>query len=188
MDSIIQKVESALRTTPGILEVKWIREDERGRIYEMEKAVEKEELSMAGTYNNEGIREVLARSQVCVVLNNNDFRHASEPAMLWVSGDQVIGEEISDPIRLKHTLKMKNVKLLSTNFVVYFDRVREAKGVKPRFVVQGLPFPEIEGVKGVTEVISASPIGSADVYLKEKFKWPTDAPELGTILIGFNLG
>jgi hypothetical protein len=53
--------------------------------------------------------------------------------------------------------------------------------------VKGLPFPELESVSGIKDILSASPLGSADLYLKGLFKWDTRETSLGTILIGFNV-
>ena len=179
-------VDAALLATRGIVDVKWLSEAERNEVLQREEVVEKEGLALAGTYRNDGMIQVLCRKHVCAVLNNNDFRHATEPALAWVCGDVVIGEEIVDDWRLNQLCQRRNVKVLGKNFVLYFDRIRQTRGQKPHFVVKGLAFPEIEHLPFVADVLSASPIGSADLYLKKRFGWPTDDQTLGTILIGFN--
>jgi hypothetical protein len=88
---IIEAVETALAATPGILDTKWLGDTERQRVQELEAALEKEGRGLAGACYNEGRREVLKRRQVCAVLNNKKFRHASEPALAWVAGGLVIG-------------------------------------------------------------------------------------------------
>ena len=93
---IIEAVESALANTPGILDTKWLGETERQGVQKLEDALEKEGRGLAGACRNRGVMEVLERRQVCAVLNNNEFRHASEPALAWVAGDLIIGEEICD--------------------------------------------------------------------------------------------
>jgi hypothetical protein len=75
---------------------------------------------------------------------------------------------------------------MGTNFVLYFDRLRETRGHQPSFVVRGLSFPEIEGVPGVQRVISASPARPAGLFLKERYGWSTTISDQGTILIGFD--
>jgi hypothetical protein len=124
---------------------------------------------------------------VCVVLNNNDFRHATEPCLSWVVGDVVIGEEVSDQERLESLKRSEGVKVIGKNFVVFSDRVKQTAGQQPTFVFRALAFPEVEGVPGIKDILSASPQGAADLYLKERFGWDAGDPELGTILIGFNL-
>jgi hypothetical protein len=179
-------VEPILETTKGILDVKWLDRKDRTKVAEIENRAHSEVLSGSGGYYNEGVIKVLDRECICVVLNNNTFRHASSPSLFWVVGDVVIGEEVTDPERLRALVKQDNVKTLKKNFVLYYDRMRSTRGQVPVFVIRGLPFPEIEGVTGVRDVLSASPIGSVDIYLKERFGWSTEVRDLGTILIGFD--
>lgn len=187
MNPSVEKVDTVLRSTRGILDVKWLDSEVKKRVLELEELVRKEGLSLGtGAYYNEGVVEVLSREYVCVVLNNNEFRHASEPSLFWVAEDIVIGEEVTDPERLKALKKNGNIKVLKKDFVLHFDRMKKARGRPPVFVVRGLPFPELEGIAEIREIISASPVGSADIYFKGCFGWDTNAPELGTILIGFN--
>lgn len=180
-------VEKALRDTKGILEVGWIDDNDRRRLRQFEEELQERGLGRLGKYFNEGVLTVLDREMVCVVLNNNDFRHATEPCLSWVMGGVVIGEEVCDQERLESLKRSEGVKVIGKNFVVFFDRIKKTAGQRPVFIFRALCFPEIEGIPCVEEVLSASPFGSGDLYLKERFGWETGKPELGTILIGFNL-
>jgi hypothetical protein len=184
--ALIDEVEKVLRATRGILDVAWLTPEMREKVLELEAQVEARRSGL-GRYYNEGMRQVLSREAVCVVLNNNDFRHASDPCLLWVAGGVVIGEEIADPRRLEALRGAKDVRLIGRNFALYLDRMEEVLGEEPQFMVQGLPFPELETVSGIKDILSASPLGSADLYLKGLFKWDTRDTSLGTILIGFNV-
>ncbi len=180
-------VEQALHATQGILDVRWIDANDRQKIRQFEKELQERGLGGLGKYCNEGVLKVLGSQHVCAVLNNNEFRHATEPCLSWVVGEVVIGEEVSDPKRLEALKKLPGVKVFGKNFVVFFDRIKATGGKQPTFVFRALAFPEIEGIPGVRDVLSASPHGSADLFLKEKFGWEAGKLELGTILIGFNL-
>jgi hypothetical protein len=180
-------VEKTLRDTKGIMGVGWIDDRDRQKIRQFEEELQKRGLGGLGKYCNEGVLKVLGRQMVCVVLNNNDFRHATEPCLSWEAGDVVIGEEVSDPERLKSLQRSERVKVIGKNFVVFLDRIKKTAGQQPTFVFRALAFPEIEGIPRIKDVISASPLGAADLYLKERFGWECGKPELGTILIGFNL-
>lgn len=186
METFIKDVEAGLRATRGILDIGWVGEDDRAAVRKCEKELQEKGLGGLGAYCNEGVSSVLDRRFICVVLNNNEFRHASKPCLAWMVGDVVIGEEISDKKHLESLKASGKVKIISNNFVVYFDRVRAVAGQPPVFVCRALPFPEIEGIPGIRDVLSASPIGSADLYLKNRFGWSTNDPVLGTILIGFD--
>jgi hypothetical protein len=182
----ITSVEEALRTTRGILDVGWIAEDDVAAIAEFEKDLQEKGLGGLGKYCNEGIFRVISRRFICVVLNNNQFRHADKPCLSWVMGDVVIGEEITDREHLEFLKASEKIKVIGKNFVIYYDRIKAASGQPPVFICRALAFPEIEDVPGVKDVLSASPIGTADLYLKDKFGWDTKDLVLGTILIGFN--
>jgi hypothetical protein len=183
---LIDEAEKVLRATSGILDAAWLTPEMREKVLELEAQVEAKRSGL-GRYYNEGIRQVLSREVVSVVLNNNDFRHASDACLLWMAGGVVIGEEIADPRRLEALRGAKDVRLIGRNFALYLDRMEEVPGEEPQFIVQGLPFPELETVSGIKEILSASPLGSADLYLKGLFKWDTRETSLGTILIGFNV-
>jgi len=187
MEIRLKEVQEALLATKGILDVRWIEEKDRTVIRGMEEQLCKQGLGGLGKAYNEGVFSVLSRELVCVVLNNNDFRHADVPCLSWVVDDLVIGEEITDLGKLESLKAQKDIKIIGRNFVVYFDRVRQVRGREPSFVFRGLHFPEIEGIAAVRDVVSASPMGAADSYLKTLYGWDTEDPELGTILIGFNL-
>ncbi len=181
-------VEKALLDTKGILAVGWLSDHDRQTIRQFEEELQERGLGGLGKYCNEGVLKVLGSQMVCVVLNNNDFRHATEPCLFWVVGEVVIGEEVSDRERLEALKQRPEVKVIGRNFVIFADKIKQTAGQQPSFVFRALAFPEIEGIPGVEEVLSASPHGAADLYLKERFGWEAGKPELGTILIGFNLG
>ncbi|MEJ2658747.1 MAG: hypothetical protein P8012_16425, partial [Desulfobacterales bacterium] len=187
MNKHLEQIEAVLRSTKGILDVKWLDHEDRAKVSELENKLYKNGLSGLGGYYNEGVKDALSRKYICVVLNNNEFRHATEPSLFWIAGDIVIGEEVTDNTRLQSLKKKNTVKILRNKFVLHFDRMKEARGHPPVFIVRGLPFHEIEAIRGIHDVLSASPSGSIDVYLKTRYGWDINAKDLGTILIGFNL-
>ncbi len=187
LDKYKAKVRQALLDTRGILAVGWLEAADRRRIRQFEEELQERGLGGLGQYCNEGVLQVLSRQRVCAVLNNNDFRHATEPCLSWVVGDVLIGEEVSDPERLEALKAGPGIKVIGRNFVIFAERIKQTAGQQPTFVFRALAFPEIEGIPGIEAVLSASPHGAADLYLKEKFGWEAGNPELGTILIGFNL-
>jgi hypothetical protein len=181
-----EQIEAVLRSTRGILDVKWLDQEARIKISEIEIDLSENGLSGLGGYYNEGVKDVLSRKQICVVLNNNEFRHATEPSLFWVAGNIVIGEEVTDDALLQRYKDKNTVKILRKRFVLHFDRMKKARGHRPVFIIRGLPFHEIEGVDGIHDILSASPVGSLDIYFKERYGWDIHANDLGTILIGFN--
>jgi len=186
MNKHLEQIEAVLKSTKGILDLRWLDREVRAKVSEIENNVYKKGISGFGGYYNEGVKDVLSRNHICVVLNNNEFRHAIKPSLFWVAGDIVIGEEVTDETRLQSLKEKNTVKILRKNFVLHLDRMKDARGHPPVFIVRGLPFYEIEGITGIRDVLSGSPGGEVDDYLKERFGWDTKARDLGTILIGFN--
>jgi hypothetical protein len=186
INACIKSVEEALHTTRGILDIGWISGEDATAISQLEKDLQEKGLGGLGKYYNEGLFEVIRREFICAVLNNNEFRHADKPCLSWMMGDVVIGEEITDKGHLESLKESNKIKVIGKNFVVYYDRIKSASGQPPVFICRALAFPEIESVRGVRAVLSASPVGLVDLYLKNKFGWDTKDSILGTILIGFN--
>lgn len=186
MNNHFEQIEAVLNSTKGIIDVKWLDGETCAIVSEIEDDVYKTGLPGLGGYHNEGVKDVLSRKHICVILNNNEFRHATEPSLFWVAGDIVIGEEVTNVTHLKSLREKNTVKILRKKFVLHLDRMKEARGHPPVFIVRGLPFHEIEGIPGIHDVLSASPVCAVDIYLKERFGWDTKARDLGTILIGFN--
>jgi hypothetical protein len=187
MNKLLEQIEAVLSSVKGILDVKWLDQEARIKVSELEDNIYKNGLSGLGGYCNEGVKDVLSRKHICVVLNNNEFRHAIEPSLFWVAGDIIIGEEVTDDSRLQNLKEKNTVKILRKKFVLHLDKMKEARGHRPVFIVRGLPFHEVECIRGIHDVLSASPSGSVDVYFKKRYGWDINANDLGTILIGFNL-
>jgi hypothetical protein len=186
INECVKDVEAALHITRGILDIGWISREDVTTISRLETDLQEKGLGGLGKYYNEGLFEVISRQFICVVLNNNEFRHADKPCLSWMMGDVVIGEEITDKDLLESLKQSEKIKVIGNNFVVYYDRIRTASGQAPVFICRALAFPEIVSVRGVRDVLSASPVGAVDLYLKNKFGWDTKDSVLGTILIGFN--
>jgi len=186
INECVRSVEVALHNTRGILDLGWISGEDVKAVSQLETDLQNKGLGGLGKYYNEGLFEVISRQFICAVLNNNAFRHADKPCLSWMMGNVVIGEEITDKDHLESLKESKKTKVIGKNFVVYYDRIKTASGQPPVFICRALPFPEIESIRGVREVLSASPVGLVDLYLKNKFGWDTTDSVLGTILIGFN--
>jgi hypothetical protein len=56
---------------------------------------------------------------------------------------------------------------------------------KQLFILPAIPFPELNDVTTISEVISCSPSTLGDKYLKDKYNYPDD-PHLATIIVAFS--
>lgn len=179
MPIVRRTIEECLRRTHGIRDVAWLTRADMGHIRRLEDAG-------ARSASNEGLFAVAARQHVCAVLSGPEFRHESAPCVQWVADGVVIGEEVTDPARRAELSASATVGRMGPQFFLYYDRIKAARGKAPRFVFRPLPFPELEDCAGLRRVVSASPGGGADGYLKQRFGWPSEDGGLGTILIGFD--
>ena len=137
--------------------------------------------------SNEGLKDVFQRDIVIAVANNNEFRHADVPTVCWVADGVIIGEEVPSKCNIEELKKNPNIVFIGSSFVIYKDALKFARGKDAIFIFPGLKFPELEVIPEIKDIISASPCGLADIYIKEKAGWSLTDHTLGTILIGFNL-
>ncbi|MEM3383235.1 MAG: hypothetical protein QXL52_00820 [Nitrososphaerales archaeon] len=184
VEKIFEKVELVLKSIKGTIDVKILLNDHRSNILELEEAFEKETLTQSRRFYNEGIREVLNRQVVIVLLHNKDFRHPPEPLVKWKMGGVDIGEEVWKAEVLDELKNRKDALLVGNTFVIYKNRLKSSPLVDFVILFPALSFPELEGLYEIKDVVSASPSVPTDIYIKNVMGWDS---KLGVILIGFNL-
>lgn len=183
IDKIFEKVESVLKSIKGAIDIKRLSSENRAKILELEKAFEEETLMQSRRFYNEGIREVLDRQVVMVLAHNKDFRHPPEPFVKWRLGGVDIGEEVWDAEVLEELKRRKDVLLIGNTFVIYRNRLKDSPLVDFVILFPTLSFPELEGLDGIKDIVSASPSAPTDIYIKSIMGWDS---KLGIILIGFD--
>jgi hypothetical protein len=185
--TIIDQVTGALTKIEGIDQVKLIADDLKNQILEIEKSHENHMKTMFADCINQGVRDVLARKIVIAIMHNPQLRHPPGPTVVLSLHDEIIGEEVWEVDTIKAMKKRSDVLFISEDFVIYKEKIRETPSGKPEFLFPGLPFPELDIINGVNDVISASPIASTDVDIRRSMGWNEEDPNLGTVLIGFNI-
>ncbi len=183
-----------LKGLPGVVDAAPLADADRPRVLELESRYERQALI---PLRNLGLREVLEREAVVVVLKDRHFReplaptlYLVEPAagarreapLLEAGGERfrVIGEErfpSSPPLR-ERTLS------LSSTFVLFPER-RSSAATPSFFLLPALPFPELEAAPGVRRVASISPSTAVDIFLRERCRLAPD-DSLATLLVGFD--
>jgi hypothetical protein len=76
--------------------------------------------------------------------------------------------------------------LLGKSLVLYRDELTQARGKPLKLAYRALPFPELEEVPGVKDVVSVTITVPVHSRFSQKAGWNPDDPNLGTVLIGFN--
>ncbi|MGB9936390.1 MAG: hypothetical protein ACPK7O_01590 [Methanobacterium sp.] len=138
---------------------------------------------------NIGLEECLKRENILLLIKNCEFRCAPEPTVLLITDKgRILGQELlSEDEKEKYACR-SDVYFLTSDFVLFkIDRNTARTGnEKQLFILPPIPFPELEVIGDIKEVVSCSPSTEGDHYLKNKYGYPDD-PGLASILVGFNV-
>ncbi len=185
MDAVDSAIDR-LKATPGVVSC-WILPDEdRDVLLQLESDANRH-LALPGIeIVNEGIRDVLQCQHIVVISHSAKLRHPPGPIIIISDGERVVGEEVWDPKRIEELSKDKNAILLGKNLA--FDRgaLIKARGKNLKLVYKGLPFPELDELPELRDVISVTITVPAHLKFARKAGWNPDDPDIGTVLIGFN--
>ena len=188
---LISQVMNYLKGLQGInhvVEVSTI--GEREEILRREMEGEKHVLKGVARSYNLGLRKCLTRDVVLILSHDLSFRGPCMPTVILVNDKEIKGHEIVREEDLKRfALKGKKYAFLGRRFVVYNERFifKELGPHNSLFVFPPLPFPELENVRGVVDVVSSSPNFEADTYIRTILLPNLNIPKkLALILAGFN--
>ena len=99
----------------------------------------------------------------------------------------MVGEEIWQPGQFEELSKDRNTLFLGKSLVLYRDALARARGKPLKLAYKALPFPEVDEVSGVKDVVSITITIPVHSRFSQKAGWNPDDPSLGTVLIGFNV-
>jgi hypothetical protein len=175
-----------LKATRGVVSC-WILPDgDRQPLHRLESEAN-HRLALPGIeIINKGIRDVLQRRHVLVISHSPELRHPPGPIIAIVDGEHIVGEEVWEPTQIEKLANDNHSLFLGKNLVLNREALIGAKGRKLRLVYKGLPFPELERVPGIRDVISVTITVAVHLEFSRKAGWNPDDPDLGTVLIGFN--
>lgn len=184
---VVHKIETTLQGVKGVIGVLSLSHEDITTILELEQTVERNMQEAVTGISNEGIREVSKRQAVLAIVKTPEFPQTLAPTVVLVSGDEIVGEEIADSRTAEDLKRQSGIVFFGEKFVIYRDRVKRLPAKDALFMFPPVPFPQLEHLDEIQDVISASPAPLTDVYIKNKGDWNVADPRLGTILIGFNL-
>ena len=185
MDTVEAVVERLLRT-PGVTSCWIVPDEDRESLRQLENEANSR-LGLPGMdIVNEGIKDALARKHVVMISHSPALRHPLGPIILMCDGDSVVGEEVWESGQYETLSKDPNSLFLGKSLVLYRDALAGARGKPLRLVYKALPFPEVEEIPGVKDVVSITITIPVHFRLSQKAGWNPNDPNLGTVLIGFN--
>ncbi|HKZ89838.1 MAG TPA: hypothetical protein VJ300_06230 [Thermoplasmata archaeon] len=172
MESIGIRVLERIRGIVGVVRAELLRSEDRNEI--VRRAVPQ-------AADNRGVSEVLSRGRVVCLFKDRTFRPPPEPTLLLVDErGRVLGQEIIPGLPVAHP-GTKAVRL-GRDFLLFADQ--ESSG-RLRFVLPPVRFPELEDVRDIDRLVSASPDPPQDDYLRARFGIPPGT-ELASILVGYD--
>ena len=185
--SVLRRVISTLLDVPGVVACHRLTGEELQKLIDIE-ARTNHTLYLAGLeIVNEGIKEVSRRECFIVIAHNSELRHPPGAILIICSGNDVVGEEVWDPNSIAETSQSSNVIFLGRGLKLFRDSLERTKGKPLKVCYKALEFPELGSVKGVSDVVSVTvnPLTHTDIA---RFAgWDDHDPNLGTVLIGFNV-
>jgi hypothetical protein len=185
MDAVKAVVERLLKT-PGVVACWVVPDEDRDSLRELERDANSR-LGLPGLdIVNEGIREALARKHVVMISHSPALRHPPGPIIVILNGEQIVGEEIWQPDQYERLSKDPTSLFLGKSLVLYREALAQARGKPLKLTYRALPFPEIEEVPGVKDVVSITITIPVHFRFSQKAGWNPNNPNLGTVMIGFN--
>lgn len=161
-----------LRALPGVVGATYVDASDRDFL--------RRRLTEAAA-ENRGVLEVLQRDRVICIFKDARFRPPPEPTVLLVDeAGTILGREL---VAGESSPADRRVAFLGKDFVLYSGARPEGRY---RFLLPPVRFPELEGIPGITRVVSASPDTPQDEYLRGRHG-VRPGREHASVLIGFDL-
>lgn len=187
-NDVIQDVICRIKAIKGVEETYVLNEEDKEKVLELEKKAEGAVLMGLGVGDNRGIKEVFKRQVIIAFTTNMNYVWPEGPNVILMQYGEKVGEDVYDPEKLEECKKCKDMIVMG-NFVIYKSTVPKPKDAKKEPITVVLPpqkCQEVECVKGVSNVILASPSTPSDEYIRSVMGLK---PEIGrgTFIIGLDL-
>ena len=181
---VVENAIKIIKRLKGVLDVQELSKTNKKALLKIE-SIRKDDIIPVV---NEGLNECLKKEFCLVMLKTDEFRNPSKPTVLLVTDKgRILGRELISIEDKEKYSDQDNVYFLSNNFIVFKpDKMTRSAGIeKELFLLPTIPFPELNEIEEISDVISGSPSTMGDTYIKNKFSYP-DNPRLATIIVAFN--
>ncbi len=186
---VMERILECLLKIKGIHDAFALEEADKFALFEIEIEAEKKAFMGLGKMYNSGIREVLRCPVTALAMTNMDFEWGCQSSLLLKKGDDTVGEEVRDPVRLKELEGLENVTFLHKNFVIYKDRVDFPRDIIEKKCFFELPALSQEenliGLDVYGDYVFCFPSTPGDIFLKKRYFGGLDELGTGTVLFGF---
>jgi len=186
--TVIQDVICRIKAMEGVEDTYVLSEEDKEKIYELEKKAEGAVLMGLGVGDNRGIKEVFKRQVIIAFTTNMNYVWPEGPNVVLMQYGEKVGEDVYDPEKLEECKKCDDM-LVMGNLVIYKSSVPKPKDAKKEPMTVVLPpqkCQDVECVRGVVNAVLASPSTPSDEYIRSVMGLKP-AAGLGTFIIGFDL-
>jgi hypothetical protein len=184
---IVEAAVRRLRNTPGVVGC-WILPNEDRESLRRLETESNLRLGLPGMdIVNQGIRDVLDRQHVVLISHSSELRHPPGPIIVIHDEGNIVGEEVWEPSQFEKLSKDPNAIFLGKSLVLYREALRLARGKPLKLAYKALPFPELQEIEGVKDVVSITMTIPVHLRYAQKAGWNPNDPRFGTVLIGFNV-
>ena len=182
---VVKNAIKIINKLKGVLDVQKLSEEDKKALLEIESSRKVDMIPVVNT----GLEECMKKDFYLVVLKNEEFRSPPIPTVLLVTDKgRILGQELISPDEKEKYQNRKDAYFLSPEFVIFKpdEATRSMQREKEFFLLPSVPFPELNNIEGIMDVVSCSPSTVGDSYLKDKYGYPQD-PHIATILVGFSI-
>ena len=186
--TVIQDVICRIKAMKGVEDTYILSEEDKEKIFELEKKAEGAVLMGLGVGDNRGIKEVFKRQVIIAFTTNMHYIWPEGSNVVLMQYGEKIGEDVYDPEKLEECKKCNDM-LVMGNLVLYKSCVPKPRDAKKEPITVVLPpknCQDVECVEGVTNAVLASPSTPSDEYIRSVMGLKP-AVGLGTFIIGFDL-
>ncbi|MGB9618645.1 MAG: hypothetical protein ACPL7J_15100, partial [Desulfomonilaceae bacterium] len=122
-DAQREEILKRIRGLKGVVDAFFLRDEDRFNLLSVESEAEKKAFMGLGRCYNSGIREVLRLPIVVVAITNMEFDWGQQGQIVLKKDEEIVGEEVRDPARIRELEQRGDVWFLHKNFVVYKEKV-----------------------------------------------------------------
>lgn len=137
---------------------------------------------------NKGLQECFKRDKSIAIFKRGYFRNPSTPTLLLTFDGEILGHDIFKKEDKEKYENDEDVMFLSDDFIIYRDVLQNQNLKKGNelFILPSVPFPELEVLENLSDIISSSPSTFSDEYLKKEYGYEGDS-SVATIIVSFNI-
>jgi hypothetical protein len=181
---LVENVITIVNGLKGVLDVQLLSNIDKKDLLKIEASRKDDIIPVI----NEGLNECLNREFCLVMFKTSEFRIPPEPTVLLKTDTgKILGQELISIENKENYSNRNDVIFLSNNFILFKPKKVTSIDVKEKeqFILPPIPFPELDELNEIVDVVSGTPSTAGDEYIKNRFCFPQD-PKIATVLVGFS--